>query len=66
MTRGRTIPPAGDVGQSTFFHGDLTSLANVARDCGLDGKTVKENHQVLVDTLLGAWVPPWSAGRTGI
>ena len=42
-----------------FSHGELTNFANIARDCGVDGKTVKEYYQILVDTLLGTWVPPY-------
>ncbi|HYN03872.1 MAG TPA: AAA family ATPase [Vicinamibacteria bacterium] len=42
-----------------YSHGDLTNYANIARDCGVDAKTVKEYYQILVDTLLGAFVEPW-------
>jgi predicted AAA+ superfamily ATPase len=42
-----------------FSHGELTNFADIARDCGVDGKTVKEYYQILVDTLLGTWVPPF-------
>ncbi len=42
-----------------YSHGDLTSYANIARDCGVDAKTVKEYYQILVDTLLGIFVEPW-------
>ena len=42
-----------------FSHGELTNFANIARDCGVDGKTVREYYQILVDTLLGTWVPPF-------
>lgn len=42
-----------------YSHGDLTNYANIARDCGVDGKTVKEYYQILVDTLLGTFVEPW-------
>jgi len=42
-----------------YSHGDLTSYANIARDCGVDAKTVKEYYQILVDTLLGTFVEPW-------
>jgi predicted AAA+ superfamily ATPase len=40
-------------------HGELTNFANVARECGVDAKTVREYYQMLVDTLLGTWVPPF-------
>lgn len=42
-----------------YSHGDLTSYANIARDSGVDAKTVKEYYQILVDTLLGTFVEPW-------
>ena len=42
-----------------YSHGDLTNYANIARDCGVDAKTVKEYFQILVDTLLGTFVEPW-------
>ena len=42
-----------------YSHGELTNYANIARDCGVDGKTVKEYYQILCDTLLGRFVPPY-------
>ena len=33
-----------------FSHGELTNYANIARDCGVDAKTVKEYYQILGDT----------------
>jgi predicted AAA+ superfamily ATPase len=42
-----------------YSHGDLTNYSNIARDCGIDSKTVKEYYQILVDTLLGTFVEPW-------
>jgi predicted AAA+ superfamily ATPase len=42
-----------------YSHGDLTNYSNIARDCGVDSKTVKEYYQILVDTLLGTFVLPW-------
>ena len=42
-----------------FSHGDLTNFANIARDCGVDAKTVKEYYQILVDTLVGTFVEPY-------
>ena len=42
-----------------YSHGDLTNYANIARDCGVDAKTVREYYQILVDTLLGTFVEPW-------
>jgi predicted AAA+ superfamily ATPase len=42
-----------------YSHGELTNYANIARDCGVDAKTVKEYYQILCDTLLGRLVPPY-------
>ncbi len=42
-----------------YSHGELTNYANIARDCGIDAKTVKEYYQILVDTLLGTMIEPF-------
>ena len=42
-----------------YSHGELTNYANIARDCGVDAKTVKEYYQILVDTLLGTMIGPY-------
>ena len=48
-----------------YSHGELTNFSNIARDCGVDSKTVREYYQILVDTLLGAFIEPFkkSIGR---
>ncbi len=40
------------------------NYSNVARDCGVDSKTVREYFQILVDTLLGVFVEPFSGRRS--
>ena len=42
-----------------YSHGELTNYANIARDCGIDAKTIKEYYQILVDTLLGTMIEPY-------
>jgi predicted AAA+ superfamily ATPase len=42
-----------------YSHGQLTNYSNIARDCGVDSKTVKEYYQILIDTLLGTVVEPF-------
>ncbi len=42
-----------------YSHGELTNYCNIARDCGVDSKTVKEYYQILVDTLLALRVEPY-------
>ena len=47
-----------------FCHGELVNYSNIARDCGVDSKTVREYFQILVDTLLGVFVEPFSRRRS--
>ncbi len=47
-----------------FCHGELLNYSNVARDCGVDSKTVREYFQILIDTLLGVFVEPFRRRRT--
>lgn len=42
-----------------FSHGEMLNYANIARDCGIDAKTVKEYYQILVDTLIGYQIQPF-------
>ncbi len=42
-----------------FSHGELTNFSNIARECGVDSKTVKEYYQILKDTLLGDFIAPF-------
>jgi predicted AAA+ superfamily ATPase len=42
-----------------YSHGELINYANIARDSGVDAKTIKEYYQILVDTLLGTFVEPF-------
>jgi len=42
-----------------YSHGELTNYSNIARECGVDSKTVKEYYQILVDTLLGTMLEPF-------
>jgi len=42
-----------------YSHGELTNYCNIAGDCGVNSKTVKEYYQILVDTLLALRVEPY-------
>lgn len=42
-----------------YSHGEITNYSNIARDCGVDSKTVKEYYQILVDTLLALRIEPF-------
>lgn len=47
-----------------YSHGELVNYSNIARDSGVDSKTVKEYYQILVDTLLGSFVEPFKRRQT--
>lgn len=56
----RNIPAFSRFFESmAFSHGELTNFSNIARECGIDSKTVREYYQILEDTLLGAMVFPF-------
>jgi len=42
-----------------YSHGELVNYSNIARDCGVDSKTVREYYQILVDTLMGRFIEPY-------
>lgn len=42
-----------------YSHGELINFSNIARESGVDAKTIKEYYQILVDTLLGRMVEPF-------
>ena len=43
----------------TFSHGQLTNYSNIARECAVDYKTVREYYQILIDTFLGTRIEPF-------
>ena len=46
-----------------FCQGQVLNYSNIARDCGVDAKTVREYFQILVDTLLGVFIEPYNRRR---
>jgi len=44
---------------AAFSNGEILNFSNIARDCGVDSKTIKEYYQILVDTLLGYYLQPY-------
>lgn len=48
----------------SFSHAELLNFSAIARDCGVDSKTVREYFQILVDTLLGVFVEPFARRRS--
>ncbi len=47
-----------------FSHGEMLNFSSLARDCGVDSKTVKEYFQILEDTLLGTMIEPFARRRS--
>lgn len=45
---------------AAFSNGETLNYTNIARDCGIDSKTIKEYYQILVDTLLGYYLMPYN------
>lgn len=45
---------------AAFTNGEIVNYKNIAQDCGIDAKTVKEYFQILEDTLIGFMVPSYS------
>lgn len=45
---------------SALMNGQVTNLSNIARDAGIPRATVSTYFDVLVDTLLGFWLPAWT------
>ena len=42
-----------------FCHGELLNYASIARDCGVDAKTVRTYFEILQDTLVGYLIRPF-------
>jgi predicted AAA+ superfamily ATPase len=45
---------------AALVNGQVTNLANIARDSGVPRQTVSTYFEILVDTLLGNWLPAWT------
>jgi predicted AAA+ superfamily ATPase len=39
--------------------GEIVNFSNIARECGVSGRTVKNHFGILEDTLLGTWLPAY-------
>lgn len=58
----RNLPAfSGFLAAAALSDGELVNFATIARDCGVSGPTVKEYFQILVDTLLGRFLPAYTA-----
>ena len=56
----RNLPAfAGFLSAASLSDAELVNFANVARECGVSKPTVREHFQILVDTLLGRFLPAY-------
>lgn len=46
-------------------HGEVLNYSNIARDVGIDAKTIKSYYEILVDTLLGYFIYPYKDTKGG-
>jgi predicted AAA+ superfamily ATPase len=44
---------------AAFSNGEIVNYSNIATDCGVSAPTVKEYFQILVDTLIGRFLPSY-------
>jgi len=47
---------------AAMANGEMIQFNNIARECGVSAPTVKSYYQILVDTLLGKFVPAYQKG----
>lgn|SRR3990167_4107535 len=45
---------------AAFSNGQMVNFSNIARDCAKSAKTVEGYYQILIDTLLGYFLPPFA------
>lgn len=56
----RRLPAFADfLGAAALADTELVNYSNIARECGVSSVTVKEYYQILVDTLLGRYLPAY-------
>ena len=56
----RNLPAfAGFLDAAALCDGELVNFSNVAADCGVSSPTAKAHFEILVDTLLGRWLPSY-------
>lgn len=57
----RNVPAfAGFLRAAAIGDTELVNYTNIARECGIAVPTVKEHYQILVDTLLGRYLPAYT------
>lgn len=49
-----------------YSNSQMINYKNIAQECGVDAKTVREYYQILSDTLVGYFLPPYRKKRKRI
>ena len=44
---------------ASLSDGEIVNFSNIARECGVSSPTAKSYFEILVDTLLGRWIPSY-------
>jgi predicted AAA+ superfamily ATPase len=58
----RNLPAfSGFLNAAALSDGELVNFSTIARDCGISSPTVKEYFQILIDTLIGRFLPAHTA-----
>jgi predicted AAA+ superfamily ATPase len=58
----RNVPAfAGFLRAAAIGDTEMVNFTNIARECGISAPTVKEHYQILVDTLLGRYLPAYTS-----
>jgi len=56
----RNLPTFSDfLDVAALSDGELVNFSNVARECGVSSPTARSYFEILVDTLLGRWLPAY-------
>jgi predicted AAA+ superfamily ATPase len=57
----RNIPAFGRFLEvAALANGEIVSFANIARECGVSAPTVRSYFEILEDTLIGRFIPPFA------
>jgi predicted AAA+ superfamily ATPase len=45
---------------AALSNGQLVNMSSIAREVGISANTVRAWFEILIDTLIGVWLPPWT------
>ena len=57
----RNIPAfSGVLAAAALSDAEIVNLSNIARECAVSVQTVKNHFEIIVDTLIGSWLPAYT------